>query len=94
MAEKILLTSPFKSKKIDPSECKNELREGLDTLLKSRTLGRDFGNILLQALWLQRSGNDADQAEFARLLSLCLQAWTAGRRILFVEEFSRKGGSL
>ncbi len=59
---------------------RDELHKGLDMILRTRTVNRAFGEVLLQALWVTSCQSKAEQVRFASELRGFLDEYVAARR--------------
>ena len=73
------MTSP-RPKKITIPASPEELKLALFTLIHSRTLGKIVSELLLQALWIHRTGDRAAQVNFSRALRAFLDTWASSGR--------------
>jgi hypothetical protein len=80
MSKAVKILSQKKISKIPVPVKNSELHDGLDRILSTRTMGKAFGEILLQALYLEGTGNKAQQVAFASRIGWLLDDWAARQR--------------
>jgi hypothetical protein len=81
MTSRILPPKPnLKLAKIRVPVTNAELHQAIDTLLKTRTLSRIFGETVLQFLWIAKTADQVAQVDFARRFGKYLDQWALVRK--------------